>query len=104
MVTEATDKDFKNIIDSNVKVIVKYFADWCGTCKLFAPKFKRLSNDEIYAGIIFLEVNAENNPDARKMGGVTNLPFIVTFENGKVIQQVATGKEEAVVEILQKMK
>jgi thioredoxin 1 len=74
-VTLHTDSDFAQAIQANEKVIVKYFADWCGSCKLFAPKYKRLSNDERFAGIAFLEVNAEVSPEARKLAGVDNLPF-----------------------------
>jgi len=100
-VTLHTDSDFAQAIQANEKVIVKYFADWCGSCKLFAPKFKRLSNDERFAGIAFLEVNAEVSPEARKLAGVDNLPFFATFKNGQLIAAQSTSKEENVVELLQ---
>ncbi|MDA9111228.1 thioredoxin family protein, partial [Bacteroidia bacterium] len=58
----ATDGDFNEALTSNDKVVVKYFANWCGSCKLFSPKFKRLSNDERFAEVTFLDVNAEENP------------------------------------------
>ena len=100
-VTLHTDSDFTQALQANEKVIVKYFADWCGSCKLFAPKFKRLSNDERFAGIAFLEVNAEVSPEARKLAGVDNLPFFATFKNGQLIAAQSTSKEENVVELLQ---
>ncbi len=99
MVQLSTDADFENLIENNEKVIVKYFADWCGSCKLFAPKYKRHSNDEANSDILFLEVNAEENEIARKLGGVDNLPFLVSFKNGKLWEGTATSKEE----YLQKM-
>jgi len=99
-VTLHTDSDFAQALQANEKVIVKYFADWCGSCKLFAPKFKRLSNDERFAGIAFLEVNAEVSPEARKLAGVDNLPFFATFKNGQLIAAQSTSKEENVVELL----
>lgn len=104
MVIEATDTDFDNLIATNEKVAVKYFADWCGTCKLFAPKYKRLSADERFLGITFVEVNAEASPEARKRAGVSNLPFMAFFKNGQLVESAATGKEEAVVELLSKLK
>lgn len=99
-VTLHTDSDFAQALQANEKVIVKYFADWCGSCKLFAPKFKRLSNDERFAGIAFLEINAEVSPEARKLAGVDNLPFFATFKNGQLIAAQSTSKEENVVELL----
>lgn len=99
-VTLHTDGDFVQALQANEKVIVKYFADWCGSCKLFAPKFKRLSNDERFAGIAFLEVNAEVSPEARKLAGVDNLPFFATFKNGQLVAAQSTSKEENVVELL----
>ena len=99
MVQISTDSDFETLLKSNSKVIVKYYADWCGSCKLFAPKYKRHSNDENNSDILFLEVNAEENEQARKLGGVDNLPFIASFKNGSLLEGTATSKEE----YLQKM-
>ncbi len=82
------------------KVIVKYFADWCGSCKLFSPKYKRLSAEERFADITFITVNAEENPESRKLGGVDNLPFFATFKNGQLLKAKSTSKEESVVDML----
>ena len=103
MVTATSDTEFSSALNTNDKVVVKYYADWCGTCKLFAPKFRRLSEDERFSGVTFLEVNAEENPEARKIAGVNNLPFVATFVNGKLAEAYVTGKEEAVVEMLSKI-
>jgi thioredoxin 1 len=99
----STDEDFESLVKANDKVVVKYFAGWCGSCKLFAPKYKRLSNDERFEGVTFLDVNAEQNPAARKVAGVNNLPFFATFKNGELQEGRATSKEEAVVEMIQNL-
>ena len=96
----STDQDFNDKLNSNDKVVVKYFADWCGNCRLFAPKFKRLSNDERFEGVSFLDVNAEKNPEARKAAGVTNLPFFAVFKNGTLVEGIPTSREEAVVDLI----
>jgi thiol-disulfide isomerase/thioredoxin len=103
-VTMLTDDDFKNTLSGSERVVIKYFADWCGSCKLFAPKYKRLSGDERFANIAFAEVNAELSPEARKAGGVDNLPFIATFKNGQLLKGESTSKEEFVVQMLDKLK
>src|SRR5690606_7226860 len=98
-----TDEDFREQISLNNKVVVKYYADWCGSCKLFAPKFKRISNDPQFEDIAFLDVNAEQNPEARKAAGVTNLPYFAIFKDGELVQTVASNKEEAVLELINKL-
>lgn len=98
-----TDNEFDSVLKNNEKVIVKYFANWCGSCKLFAPKFKRLSNDERFEGVKFIKVNAEENEAARKKAGVDNLPFFATFKGGEKSGAESTAKEETVVEMLEKL-
>ncbi|UKJ08614.1 thioredoxin family protein [Solitalea lacus] len=102
-VVVSTDQDFKDTLTSNGKVIVKYYADWCGSCKLFSPKFKRLSNDERFSEITFLDVNAEENETARKLAGVDNLPFFATFNNGELVESSASSKEEVVVKMIENL-
>ena len=103
-VVKVTDENFSNQLAEQENVIVKYFADWCGTCRLFAPKFNRLAEDDRFGNITFLDVNAEQNPVARKLAGVDNLPFFATFKNGVLVDATTSAKEETVVEMLEKLK
>jgi thioredoxin 1 len=102
-IIQATDSDFNNILSQNEKVVVKYYADWCGNCRLFSPKFRRMSENEQFKDITFLDVNAEVSPEARKAAGVTNLPFFAVFKNGTLVDTVAASKEEAVLNIINKL-
>src|SRR5687768_3786587 len=102
-VLQINDSDFENTIRSNSKVVVKYYADWCGNCRLFSPKFKRMSESEQFADVTFLDVNAELSPEARKAAGVTNLPFFAVFKNGALVDTVAASKEEAVTALIHKL-
>lgn len=97
MAVEAlNDTSFKETLSDNKKVVVKFHAKWCGSCRLFAPKFKRISNEDTYTDVAFVEIDAEENQEARKAAGVDNLPFFATFQNGKLVEGKATAKEEAV--------
>lgn len=102
-VTVVTDQEFNDTISANDQVVVKYYADWCGSCKLFSPKYKRLSGDDRFAGITFLDVDAEHNPGARAAANVDNLPFFAVFKNGQFLEGAATAKEEVVVSMLEKL-
>jgi len=103
MVNKVSDSKFSEIIGSNVKVVVKFYADWCGNCRLFAPKFIRLSDKPEYEGITFLDVNAEESPNARQVAGVSNLPFFATFKDGKLVASDFTSKEEVVERLIERI-
>lgn len=101
-VKDISDAEFAEAINGE-KVIVKYYASWCGVCKMFAPKYKRLSNDPQYGDVTFLEVLAEKNPKARIAAGVVSLPFMATFSNGELVDKVSSNKEEETVTILESL-
>lgn len=99
----ANDQNFNELLSEHPRVVVKYYADWCGSCKLFAPKFRRLADDSRFEGVAFLDVNAEQNPEARKIAGVNNLPFFATFQEGKLVTGEATSKEDNVVAMIENL-
>lgn len=100
----STDADFNQHLSENSSVIVKFYADWCGSCKLFAPKYKRVSNEEEMEDVVFLEVDAEKNPEVRKMAGVDNLPFLAAFKDGKLVEGSAGSKEDYLRSLIEKTK
>lgn len=102
-VTVADDSNFNDLIKKNSKVVVKYYADWCGACKMFAPKYRRVSEEDAYKDILFLDVNAEENPQARHAAGVDNLPYLAIFKEGKLLEGSASGKEEYLRKLLSKL-
>ncbi len=102
-VIESNDSVFKSQLESNDKVIVKFYADWCGSCKLFAPKYRRFSEEEGYSDVVFLDINAEENEEARKMAGVDNLPFFATFKGGQLLEASSGAKEEFVRGLIEKL-
>lgn len=97
------DTNFETEIAQNEKVVVKYFAGWCGSCRLFSPKFKRLSADARFEGVKFLDVDAEESPVARNLGQVSNLPTFAIFQNGELVETIASSKEDQVVNLIAKL-
>jgi thiol-disulfide isomerase/thioredoxin len=99
-----TDADFGAHLASGAPTVVKFYADWCGSCKLFSPKFRRMSEEETNAGIAFVDVNAEENPAARSLASIDNLPYFAVFKDGQLVAGLATSKEEVVRELLDQIR
>lgn len=102
-VLKTNDSDFKEQIESNELVTIKFHADWCGSCKLIAPKFRRLSESDQFDKITFLDANAEENPEIRKWAGVNNLPFFITVKNGEIQKSDFTSKIDVVEGMLNEL-
>ena len=103
MVNTITDQEFHDKVKNHKRLVIKYHADWCGTCRLISPKYKKLSESEPFIDIEFIEVDAEKNPEARKWANVKNLPFFAVVKDGEIVMAESTGKEEKLVEMLQKI-
>jgi thioredoxin 1 len=90
-IVEATDADFVALLAAHDRVVVKFYADWCGFCQLLAPGFERQA--ALNAGIRFLKVNAEFNPIARRRAGVHDLPFLAAFYQGQLLAATPAQQE-----------
>jgi len=95
-VIKLDDSNFNTFIHENQKVFVKYYADWCGSCRLIGPKYKKISDLESNQNIKFVEVNAEESPLARKFAGVTNLPFFAILNHGEIVKADNFAKPELI--------
>ncbi len=96
--TELTTDTLGSVVAGNKKVIVQYAASWCGNCKIMKPKFKRFSAE--FEDIEFVVIDAEKNPESRKLADVSNLPTFASFINGKLFKQTQTNKTEVLKELI----
>ena len=95
---ELSNDNLAELLSSNQKVIVKYSAGWCGNCRLMKPKFKRLSSEN--EGVTFVLVDAEKFPASRKLAAVSNLPTFAIFNNGNLVNQAQTNKEDVLKSLI----
>lgn len=92
MVEELTQDNLKDFINSHGVVFVQYSAGWCGNCRIMKPKFKKMATEHPEAK--FVMVDAEKNPNSRKLANVDNLPTFAAFVNGTFVGQEQTNKME----------
>ncbi|NBC24551.1 MAG: thioredoxin [Bacteroidetes bacterium] len=98
MLTTLETDNLKEIVDKEDIVLVQYSAGWCGNCRIMKPKFKKLANEN--ANTAFVIVDAEKNPESRKLADVDNLPTFAAFKNGKKVNQVQTNKFDVLKELV----
>ncbi|NBC06668.1 MAG: redoxin domain-containing protein [Bacteroidetes bacterium] len=98
MITEVKTDNLKEIVDSEGTVVVQYSAGWCGNCRIMKPKFKKLANEN--ENTKFVIVDAEKNPESRKLAKVDNLPTFAAFKNGQMVNQVQTNKFDILKELI----
>ncbi|RJG55061.1 thioredoxin TrxA [Sphingobium terrigena] len=78
-----TDSSFKaDVIDSDKPVLVDFWAEWCGPCKMIGPALEEIS-DELGEKITIAKVNIDENPDAPGQYGVRGIPTMILFKNGE---------------------
>ncbi len=85
--TTVTDTSFeKEVLKSNEPVLVDFWAEWCGPCKMIAPALEELSKD-MAGKVTVAKVNIDENPSLPQRYGVRGIPTLILFKGGQVAAQ-----------------
>ena len=81
-IVNATDASFEaEVINSEIPVLVDYWAEWCGPCKMIAPVLEEVA--ESYAGKIkFVKVDVDTNKEVAQKHGIRGIPTLMVFKGG----------------------
>lgn len=78
-----TDTSFeKDVLGASGPVLVDFWAEWCGPCRMIAPALEEISN-EMGDKVTVAKLNIDDNPDAPAKYGVRGIPTMILFKNGE---------------------
>lgn len=87
MTVEVTDANFEEVVlKSDKPVLVDFWAEWCGPCRMVAPVVKELAEDYGDKAVI-TKMDVDANPETSVKFGIRNIPTILFFKNGEVVDK-----------------
>lgn len=97
MALEFTDENIKEIINSGKPVVIDFWAEWCGPCRMVGPIVEELAKE--YDGKVTIgKMDVDNNVDTPNEYGIRNIPTILFFKDGKLVdKQVGATQKAALV-------
>ena len=83
-IIQVTDSSFEqDVLKSELPVLVDFWAEWCGPCKMIAPSLEEISN-ELAGKVKIAKLNIDENPELAAQFGVRSIPTLAVFKGGEV--------------------
>lgn len=96
MVKEIKEKEFKEVISNNKKVVVDCFATWCGPCKMLAPVVESISEEN--KEISFYKLDVDDCEVVPREYGIMSIPTLLVFEDGELKQTIVGLRSKSELE------
>ncbi len=92
MTSAVTDATFKtDVLESGTPVVVDFWAEWCGPCRMIAPALEEISK-ELEGKVKIVKLNVDENPGVAGQLGIRSIPTLMLFKQGKLAAQMVGAK------------
>jgi thioredoxin 1 len=96
MTAEFTDENIKDIINSGKPVVIDFWAEWCGPCRMVGPVVEELAKE--YEGRVQIgKMNVDDNTETPETYGIRNIPTILFFKDGLLVDKQVGATQKAVL-------
>lgn len=97
------DQNFKTTIEeAKVPVLVDFWADWCGPCKMIAPEIENLAS-ELQGQVMVCKLNVDDNRETPNGLGIMSIPTMIIFKNGREAERtVGFRKKDELKKMMEK--
>lgn len=93
MVNEFTNSNFDSFTNSNNLVVIDFWAEWCGPCRLIAPIIHELAEE--YKDVVFGKVDVDQENELAVKFGIRNIPTVIFMKNGQVVDKIVGAVPKA---------
>jgi len=97
MEVKITTENFEELKNGNLPLVVDFWATWCGPCKMIAPVIGELA-EEYDGRIVVGKCDVEENDDIAAEMGIRNIPTILFFKNGQLVDKFVGASTKAVLD------
>lgn len=92
-VIKVSKNNFDSVKNSDKPVLLDFYADWCGPCRMLAPMIDQIANER--EDIVVAKINVDEEQELASEFGIFSIPSLVVMKNGKIVDQSVGARPKA---------